>query len=304
MSPELEDWKSKGQFISFGHQQLKLFVLEFGDSSASPDDTLLILHGFPESSYSFQAVIDSLATRFKRIVLFDMLGYGMSDKPETGYSYSLIDQADSAFHVWNHFGVKGGHLLSHDMGISVATEIIARYNQGFMPNWFSEGFKSLTLTNGSMVLELAALRSTQKILLSKYGKRMSGLTSYKLFKQQVTSAHGNDRLTEEQLKLFWELNTLQKGNRKSYLTIHYLRERLLYEKTRWLPALSKLKIPIHLCWGDLDQVARIEMAYYLKEHIIPNADFTIMKGLGHFCQMGSPEEWSGYILAWYKGNQV
>ena len=96
MSPELEDWKSKGQFISFGHQGLQLFVLEFGDAAASAVDTLLILHGFPESSYSFQAVIDSLATRFKRIVLFDMLGYGMSDKPETGYSYSLIDQADSA----------------------------------------------------------------------------------------------------------------------------------------------------------------------------------------------------------------
>ncbi len=55
-----------------------------------------------------------------------MLGYGLSDKPDHGYSYSLIEQADVALHVWRALGVKGGHVLSHDMGTSVLTELVAR----------------------------------------------------------------------------------------------------------------------------------------------------------------------------------
>ena len=214
ISSNLTNWKSSGEFINFGPFQHKVFVKLVGDSKASADKTLLLLHGFPESSYSFHAVVDGLSTLFDRIILFDMIGYGFSDKPVDNYSYSLIEQADTAFKVWEHFGVKGGHMLSHDMGDSVATEIVARHEQGLVPAWFSDGLQSLTFTNGSMVLGLAKLRVTQKLLLSKYGHLMKNLVSFKLFDQQVRSAHGNDKLSEVEIQSLWALNSLQDGHKK------------------------------------------------------------------------------------------
>ncbi len=62
-----------------------------------------------------------------------MLGYGFSDKPEQNYSYSLMEQADTVLKDWEHFGIKGGHLLSNDMGNSVPTEILARHENGILP---------------------------------------------------------------------------------------------------------------------------------------------------------------------------
>jgi len=56
---------------------------------------------------------------------------------------------------------------------------------------------------------------------------------------------------------------------------------------------------VHICWGDTDAVARVEMAYYLKEQVCKEATLTIMKGLGHFCQLGSPKAWLGYVGAFY-----
>lgn len=300
LSLQLQKWQSTGEYISyspFGHQ---LFVKQMGNSNAAAQKTLLMLHGFPESSYSYHAVVEGLLQVFDRIVLFDMLGYGQSDKPTENYTYSLFEQADTAFTVWRHFGVKGGHLLSHDMGDSVATEIVARHENGLMPAWFSDGLQSLTFTNGSMVLDLADLRITQKILLSSYGHLLKNVVNFKLFNQQVRSAHGNDKLSDEEIAILWEANLLKEGNQKTYLTIKYLNDRKRFEKTRWLPALSQTQLPVHICWGDEDAVARVEMAHYLKKNICKNATLTIMKGLGHFCQLGSPEQWLEHVSAFYK----
>ena len=299
MSPEIKAWREYGGFMLFGPFGHKVFYRDIGDTTASADDTLLLLHGFPESSYSYHAVIDDLADRFKRIVLYDMLGYGLSDKPTEGYTYSLFEQADLAFAVWKELGVTGGHLLSHDMGDSVSTEIVARRENGLLPGFLSEDLRSLTYTNGSMVLGLADLRITQKLLLSRYGRQFNKITTFKVFTQQVKSAHGNANLSDQDVTLLWELNTLQEGHRKTYLTIKYLNDRRRFEATRWLPALSKTPLPVHLCWGDEDAVARVAMAHHLKEKVCKDATLTIMKGLGHFCQLGSPKVWSEHVLRFY-----
>ena len=301
MSPQLSSWQSSGTFIPFGPFAHRIFVKQLGDANVSADRTLLLLHGFPESSFSYHKVLDGLSKIFDRIILFDMPGYGFSDKPTEGYTYSLMEQADAAFAVWQHFQVQGGHILAHDMGDSVLTEIVARHENGLLPGWFADGIRSLTFTNGSMVLDLAELRITQKLLLSRYGRQFNKITTYKVARQQIRSAHGNSNLSEEDIQLLWELNTQHEGHRKTYLTIRYLNDRKRFEKTRWLPALGSTRLPIHLCWGDADMVARVVMPHYLKENVCPQAQVTIMEGLGHFCQLGSPGPWveavSGFFSA-------
>ena len=151
MSPEIIAWQERGSYISYGPFEHQVFTMDLGDPQAAPDKTLLMLHGFPESSYSYQGVVDRLLTRFDRIILYDMLGYGLSDKPTEGYTYSLFEQADVAFCVWQHHDITGGHMLSHDMGDSVATEIIARRENGLLPIWMKDNLLSATFTNGSMI---------------------------------------------------------------------------------------------------------------------------------------------------------
>lgn len=300
ISRKLTEWEADGEYITYGSFQHKLFVKQVGSTSATSDKTLLLIHGFPESSYSYHAIVDGMLKLFDRIILFDMLGYGWSDKPTKNYSYSLLEQADTAFEVWKHFGVNGGHMLSHDMGDSVATEIVARHEEGKMPSWFSDDLQSITFTNGSMVLELASLRVAQKILLSSFGHIFSQLTSFKIFKHQIRSAHGNQNLPAEEIKTLWDSNTLQNGQKKAHLTIKYYNDRKQFEKTRWLPALAKTKVPIHICWGTDDAVAKVAMAHYLKDKVCQGATLTIMNGLGHFCQLGSPKKWMEYVGAFYE----
>ena len=296
----LKQWEASGARIQVAPLQLNVFVKQIGNPNASPDKTLLLLHGFPESSFSYHAILDGMEEIFDRIILFDFPGFGFSDKPLDSYTYSLFEHADIAFAVWKHLGITGGHLLAHDMGVTVASEILYRQEMDLTPAWFSEGLKSLTLTNGSMVIKLAQLRITQKILISKIGRQFNQLTTFKLFRNQIISAHGNPNLSEEVIQQLWEANTVNDGHRKVYLTVRYNLERLRFEAARWHPALAQTKIPVHLCWGDQDQVAVIEMPHYLKLHVCPNATLTIMEGLGHFGQLGSPEQWVEAVSRFYR----
>lgn len=310
LSQDLKAWQEKGGYFKlplFDHQ---VFYCDLGDKNAPSNKTLLILHGFPESSYSFQKVVDGLMAGFDRIVLFDMVGYGLSDKPTSNYSYSLMEQADLAFQVWNKLGVKGGHLLSHDMGTSVLTEIVARYVNKVLPIWFSDGIESLTFTNGSMVLEFAKLRVMQKVLLSSAGHLASKLSSFAIFSQQISSAHGvaeshgqqkEGALTDNDVELLWENNRLQDGHLKNHLLIKYLNDRKKFEHTRWIPSLAVASqtLPVHICWGESDRVANVAIAHHLKNNVCPSATLTLMTHTGHFCQLGSPHQWTQAVLAFY-----
>lgn len=302
MNTELVAWGESGNSLEIAPLGHRVFYKDLGDKTASADDTLLLIHGFPESSFSFHKVVHGLQDHFKRVVLLDLPGYGFSDKPDGEYSYSLVPQADAAMSIWQHLGISGGHILSHDMGTSVLTEIVARYVNQQLPAWFSEGIKSLTFTNGSMVLELASLRVMQKLLLNKtIGPLLSKASRYSLFRKTIISAHGTP-IDESDIELLWQNCVMRDGHKKNHHIIRYLNDRKRFEKTRWLPALgiASKTLATHICWGTADQVARVEMAQYLKDRVCPNATLTLMPGAGHFCQLGSPELWVDSVLAFYR----
>lgn len=301
LNKRLENWQKKGFTAEIGLKQLRIFIIDEGDKNASPDKTLLLFHGFPESSYSYAGALSLLMQRFHRVVLFDFVGFGFSQKPAPAlYSYSLMEQADVALEVWRKLGITGGHVLAHDMGTSVLTEILARFHVG-QPGWFYDGFKSVTFTNGGMVLSKARLRFGQKALMSRIGKLLSpSLQQYAIFRQQVISAHGNNLLREENIKDLHEAVIFQSWPGLFHYLLQYLYERLRFEQVRWLPAVRQFEGPLHISWGTDDQVNPQVVPEYLKEKVCPQATLSLTPGLGHFCQIQDPAMWVKPLLVFWE----
>ena len=84
---------------------------------------MLVLHGFPTSSYDWQHQLDVLRAR-RRVVMLDYPGYGLSAKPDA--TYSLFTQADVVEACAQELGLGDVALVTHDMGDSVGGEILAR----------------------------------------------------------------------------------------------------------------------------------------------------------------------------------
>ncbi|MBC8346904.1 MAG: alpha/beta hydrolase [Candidatus Marinimicrobia bacterium] len=302
LHPKLIEWKTNGEMKPVLSGSFEVFCRQIGNPNADSEHTALILHGFPESSFSYHSVIEGLKTFFDRIILFDFLGFGQSDKP-IKHHYNIIEQAQIALNVWQSYGVKGGHLIAHDMGDSVAAELITLSNNKKTGDGFRNDLQSVTFTNGGMVIELAQLRILQKLMLNPIlGPLLSKLSRYKVFKQQVFSANGNKSLAESDIEIMWLAFRSGNGNKIGHKLIQYINDRYRYQNSRWLPALKETTIPIHLCWGELDAVAPIAIAEKLMKDICPKATFTRMDNTGHFCQMDNPDKWIESVLNYYRVN--
>lgn len=294
----LDGYKNAGKTILSPTSSYKIFYQDIINKEAEQDETLLLLHGFPESSFSFHKVLPEMTRKFSRIILPDFIGFGYSDKPKKNYAYSISDHANVACDVLAHLGIIDAHLICHDMGDTVGTELLSRQVENMLPPTF-KGFRSVIFTNGSMAIEHASLRITQKILLTPFGFVLSRLSLKKIFTHQIRSAHGNNNITSDDIDRLWQQLNLKGGKNIIHLLILYYKDRIRYEASRYLPALGKLQIPIYFCWGTDDQVARLPIPYDIQKRFCPEAKIIEVQGMGHFGQIAEPVLWAKNVMKIY-----
>ncbi|EFD73504.1 hypothetical hydrolase [Mycobacterium tuberculosis GM 1503] len=116
-SPSVREWRDGGRWLPTAVG--KVFVR----SGPGDTPTMLLLHGYPSSSFDFRAVIPHLTGQ--AWVTMDFLGFGLSDKPRP-HRYSLLEQAHLVETVVAHTVTGAVVVLAHDMGTSVTTELLAR----------------------------------------------------------------------------------------------------------------------------------------------------------------------------------
>src|SRR5262245_47317525 len=80
---------------------------------------VLLLHGFPECWYSWRHQIDALAPSF-RVVVPDMRGYNLSDKPAGVAAYALPELVADVAGLVEAFGEREAVIVGHDWGGAVA----------------------------------------------------------------------------------------------------------------------------------------------------------------------------------------
>ncbi|HZF53030.1 MAG TPA: alpha/beta hydrolase [Polyangiaceae bacterium] len=283
----IEAWQAHGRRVRvLGHDCF--FVDEGPRTDPEP---ILILHGFPSSGFDFRLALPRLSAR-RRVILHDHLGFGLSDKPER-YSYSLHEQADAALELWRSLGIERGHLLAHDYGTSIATELLARRAHGLLPI----GLSSVTLCNGSVHLELAHLTPSQRLLRSPLlGPLFARVARPAIFKAQLRKILGDPAaVSEEELDWMWILMTRDGGKERLPAVSGYLDERVRF-RHRWTAALIAFDGPAHVLWGRRDPVAVAAIAERLATELC-RARVTWLDRLGHYPMLEDPAAWSDAALA-------
>ncbi len=282
----IDDWQERGRFIEV--PEGRVFVVEDGPThDACP---VLLLHGFPTSSWDFGSIIERLADR-RRLVAFDLLGFGLSDKP-VDHGYSIFEHADVALAVARAAGLERAHVLAHDLGTSVATELCARRERGLLPFELA----SLVLMNGSVHIELSQLTIGQRILRSPLGPAFARLSSQRVFTAQMRRIFAKAP-SDEELTAMWTLLERAEGVLRLPLTIRYIEDRWRFHR-RWIGALERLDVPTLVAWGARDPVAVLAIADALAGEI-PNARRVTWEALGHYPQVEDPARVAADIDAFW-----
>ena len=264
----------------------RMFVYERGPAAARTETpTLLLLHGFPTSCYDWRGVVELLSAR-ARTIAPDLVGFGLSDKP-SAYSYSLFQQADTIEELLTTLNVRAAHVVSHDLGTSLHSELLARQAEGRL----RFELQSSTFLNGSMLQWLAKITPFQQQLAANatlpQAIEICRSMSPERYVQGLQSLMRRpEAITAVDAQVMGELLLFQDGHLRLPAIAGYMRERYVHAD-RWLGAIENASSPVQLVWADGDPIAHVDMGRELARRC-PRAQYHELAGLGHFLLMEDP----------------
>ncbi|MDT5016601.1 MAG: hypothetical protein QOD39_2761 [Mycobacterium sp.] len=284
MDAELERWKSGGKY--FDYLGFNIFYRTEGHGSH-----LLLIHGYPFNTWDWAPLWDRLTERFT-VIAPDMLGMGFSDKP-VAYEYTVHDHADMHEALLGHLGVESVHILAHDIGDSVAQELLAR-REFSEQAYGSLRIESITWLNGGLFNETYTPRLMQKVMSrTPLGDIMSPLmgnsTSRRLIEPTINEMFGPDtKPSRRMLDLFHEILEYNDGKRVMHKVGRFVTDRYAH-RNRWVRAMRQTDVSMRLIDGPIDPNSGRHMAQRYLE-VIPDPDVVMLDDkIGHWPQIEAPD---------------
>jgi len=87
---------------------------------------VVLLHGFPDSSYVWREQIPALVADGKRVVAPDLRGFGDSDKPQEAEAYRMTHLVADVVAVLDALEIDRADVVGHDWGAGLAWVLAAR----------------------------------------------------------------------------------------------------------------------------------------------------------------------------------
>jgi haloalkane dehalogenase len=256
---------------------LKLAYRELGDGPS-----VLLLHGWPTSSYLWREVMKPIA-RANRVIAIDLPGFGASDKPAVRYTFEFFERALDAFLA--QLGVDRLGLAVHDLGGPIGL------------HWAME--------RKDRVTKLALLNTLVYPEFSEATKEFVRACASPELSVQLTSPAGLESITRDGLADPAKLSTeVLAAVQAPFTTPEACRaladagigvsRKGFVQVARWLPT---LKIPVRVVYGANDRVLPdvAETMARVKQDV-PHAEVTVLPDCGHFLQEERPAE-VGALLA-------
>ncbi|MGD0311832.1 MAG: alpha/beta hydrolase [Acidimicrobiales bacterium] len=280
-------WRGRGQEVVLCGRSV--FTVDVAPTGPERRPPLLALHGFPTSSFDFRRVVDGLAVD-RRVLLFDMVGYGLSEKPDM--AYTVAAQADVATALVARLGVDRLGLLTHDVGDTVGGELLARQLEGA----WDVDITDRTLTNGSIYSDLANLSDGQLVLLALPDERLADATvatGDAVMGGIAATFSPRSSVDVAETTAQWQMIAHLGGERLLPRLIRYVEERRRHER-RFTGAIERHPSPLAVVWGTDDPIALPAMVERLGR-ARPDIGLVMLDGVGHYPMVEAPDRFLGAL---------
>jgi pimeloyl-ACP methyl ester carboxylesterase len=279
----LDAWREAGTFLDW--RGLRVFHRVAGPRerpATATAEPMLLLHGFPTSSWDWAGVWDALAAHH-RVIALDYVGFGFSDKPPAG-PYSVFAYADQVEAVLAALGVARCHVLAHDLGDTVAQELLARdRDRG------ATTVASVAFLNGGVFPELHRPRLGQRLLASPLGAVAARLSGRRLFERGLAEVFGpRTKPSRDELDAFWRSAARAGGTRNYHRIIGYMAERRLYRE-RWVREVIEPRVPQCFIYGLRDPVSGAHVVARLHK-LVRDVRVVELAEVGHYPQTEAAAE--------------
>lgn len=306
---------------------IKLRVAEMGTGPL-----VILVHGWPESWYSWRHQIPAIANAGYHVIAPDMRGYGASDKPANVEDYDVKHLANDITGLIDALGEKQAILIGHDWGAIATWNAVLLHPDRFkamiamsvpnggraaaaplagMKKTFGENFYYILYHQEPGVAE-AEYDADPRGLLSRLYTSKDTLTEPPAVTDPKRSAGGwisrlgkpkelPHWLTQADLDYF--VSQFQQAGFRGGVNYYRNFDRN-WEITPELAG-ARIKVPVAFIAGEDDIVIRGAKADTLRTQMSRVADdlraVTLVPGSGHWVQQEKPDEVNAFVLEFLKG---
>ena len=271
--------------------QVKLGELTFDYLAAGPLDgeAVLLLHGFPQTGYSYRAQLSALAQQGYRAVAPDQRGYSAGARPLGIDQYGMSHLVADALGMADALGFEGFHLVGHDWGAAVAWSLAARH---------PERLNSLTILStphyaafGAQLRDPDSTQSRRSAYMADFAATGAETRMLADDAAGLRAIYGSAGLSEQDIQVY--LDALAS-------------EAALGSALNWYRAMgssspkaggarpvrptSKIEVPTLYLFGLQDSAFALDCAESSSNYVSADYRFVPLEGMGHWLpEEASPE---------------
>ncbi|MBT9281367.1 alpha/beta hydrolase [Hydrogenibacillus sp. N12] len=261
-------------------QGIRTRVLEAGEGEA-----LILIHGTGGHLEAYARNIRGLAEHF-RVITYDMVGHGLSDKPDRPYTIDYL--SDHLIGLAKALGLEKFHVSGESLGGWVAAWTAAHH-----PEWVGRVILNTpgNITNKPDVMQRvkeSTIRAVTEASYENVRSRLEWLFYDKSF------------VTDELVHIRYGIYTRPEMKKAVYHIVS-VQDWEIRKHYAWDPSwVGKIQSPTLILWTDHDPTGTVEEAELLHRWI-PHSRLHVIEGAGHWPQWEKPEEFNQVHVDFIRG---
>ena len=279
-----KEWAKKGKMVSVLNTEL--FVIDEGNSK----QTLVLLHGYATSSLDYYKVLEELSKHY-RVILYDFLGFGFSDKPKNHY-INIHEQADIFIELWRKLELENVTLLSHNISTQIALEILTRQRL----NYLHLDINKLIILNSTISFNQSNISNTSIHPLEKFSNKIKTmLLSYPFYKQKIKDFFFDEnKISDEEIEEKWFVIEHKNGRE----ILDFLPSYIIESKLSWSRCYTTAQlntVAVKIISGKNDNIFNENEAISFADEF-SNSTLHFIDNCGHYPMLEKPKELVDIIL--------
>jgi haloalkane dehalogenase len=250
---------------------------------------IVLMHGFPDDKHLYDRTLPYLTGR-RRVVTFDFLGWGESDKPP-GYPYTSTNQTDDLDAVITRLGLDKVVLVAHDSSgppaIDWALEHPERVAALVLLNTYYGWMPKLRAPEAIILYASPILRNLVRPVLHRFAK-----LDRRLYFWQVGRFIRDEAVRQELLPQYY---TRFRSARPAFVRLNADLPRTLISRARRTSQLRAFERPVRIVFGSDDPYLNTHVARRFSQ-LFPAAEIRLIGGARHYVQVDEPEVVAATIL--------
>jgi pimeloyl-ACP methyl ester carboxylesterase len=257
------------------------------------EPAIVLMHGFPDDLHLYDRLVPEFAPR--RVVTFDFLGWGASDKP-TGHPYTAANQTGDLDAVIDQLGLDQVTVVVHDAsgppGIDWALDHPERVAALVLLNTYYCRMPGLRSPEAIWLFSTPLVRSVARPVSRLFGD----LVFRRMYHWQVGRFFGDPGVRERFLPLLYRQFTTDPSAHEAFFGLNRDLLPTIASRTANIPRLRQFSRPVRIVFGAADPYLNRRVAGRFHQ-LLPTSELFLLEGARHYVQMDEPQQVAQLILA-------